>query len=173
MILLLSGIDRDALEDAFLVGKKTRSLALPLVHESDDAFVANLLEVVPRPAAAKSVLQVLLAHADEVEADSRDRLFRDELVQPLFEAVDGARVEVDRGLVLAGLESVAQGRYDDAVVVDAARHLDEQVGRLDLGAVADRQPGRVDGRADPDPADRRGGAANRAAAQRDRDAARR
>lgn len=66
-VLVLSGVAEDAIDSHDLLGTKTRALALPLVHETDQAFVANLLQAAPAAMPHKSVLQVLLAHADAVE----------------------------------------------------------------------------------------------------------
>lgn len=140
-VQLLAGIDPASLDDDLLVGKKTRSLALPLVHETDQAFVRNLLEEVPAPAAAKSVLQVLLAHAREVEADTRDRLVPTDFLGVVIEAVAGSRVDVDKQLVTDAMSAVLEGQaFDDPIVSEAAKHVDEAVGRLDLGVVAARNP---------------------------------
>ncbi len=140
-IELLAGIDPASLDDDLLVGKKTRSLALPLVHETDQEFVKNLLEDVPRPAAAKSVLQVLLAHAREVEADARGKVVPPDFLDITREAVASSRVEVDRQLVIGALGAVLEGRaFDDPVVAEAAQQVDRAVGRLDLGTVAARIP---------------------------------
>ena len=142
-------------------------------HESDNAFVANLLEVVPRPAAAKSVLQVLLAHAREVEADSRDRLVP-RRAGPAVAARRStrARADVDRELVAGRPRSrAAQGRSTTAWSSTRPDTSTSRSAGSTLGAVADRHPVAVAGPADRCPADRRGRAANRAAAQRDRDAA--
>ncbi len=138
---LLAGIDPESLDDDLLVGKKTRSLALPLVHETDQEFVRNLLEEVPAPAAAKSVLQVLLAHAREVEADTRGRLVPREFISMVREAVASTPLEVDRELVIGAMDTVLEGgAFDDPVVAEAAQRVDEVVGRLDLGLVAARTP---------------------------------
>lgn len=138
-LLLLAGVDPGALDDNDLLGKKTRSLALPLVDPSDGAFVANLLEAVPRPAPHRSVLQVLLAHAAELERHNRETLVPPEMHGVLKEAVDATRVEVDRGLVQAALDVVLEARaFDDPIVAEAADHIGERVGRLDKRAVADR-----------------------------------
>jgi hypothetical protein len=140
-IELLAGIDPASLDDDLLVGKKTRSLALPMVHETDQAFVKNLLQEVPAPAAAKSVLQVLLAHAREVEADTRGRLVPPDFLGVVREAVASSRVEVDKELVIGAMSAVLEGQaFDDPIVSEAAKHVDEAVGRLDLGVVAARNP---------------------------------
>lgn len=139
-ILLLSGVSPDSLEDGLLIGKKTRTLALPLVDPTDQEFVRNLLEPVPAPASPKSVLQVLLAHAYELAEDARNNVLHPDYLGPLFGAVDGATVDIDRNVVTAALDAVANGAYDDGAVVEAGRHLDRAVGRLDLGAVRARNP---------------------------------
>lgn len=139
-ILVLSGVSPDSLEDGLLIGKKTRSLALPLVDPTDQEFVRNLLEAVPAPASPKSVLQVLLAHAHELAEDAKNTVLHPEFVAPLFGAVDGATVDIDRNVVMAALDAVANGAFDDGSVVEAGRHLDRAVGRLDLGAVRARNP---------------------------------
>ncbi|HYI60042.1 MAG TPA: hypothetical protein VEX66_17875 [Microlunatus sp.] len=138
---LITGVTEDALDDQFLVGKKTRTLALPLVHESDGEFIANLLEPVPRPAAAQSVLQVLLAHADGISRDSIGRVATPELIDgPLRAAVQETSTDIDRDLVGQALEAVQAGALDDALVFEAERQISERVGVLDERLVAARQP---------------------------------
>lgn len=141
-LLLLAGVDDGSLDDdQHLLGKKTRTLALPLVHDTDGAFVANLLEQAPARMAHRSVLQVLLAHAAEVERHNRETLAPRELHGLLREAIDGARVEVDRGLMLNALDAVLEGQaFDDPIVGEAADHVAERIGRLDRRIVADRNP---------------------------------
>ena len=70
---LLVGVGEAGIENNFLTGKKTRTLALPLVDDTDQEFVARLLDGI-RPGAPKSVLQVLLLHADAVNADAVNRV---------------------------------------------------------------------------------------------------
>ena len=138
---LITGVHSDALDDQFLVGKSTRTLALPLVHASDAAFIANLLEPVPAPAAAQSVLQVLLAHADAISRESIGRIAPPELIGgPLRAAVLETTTDIDRDLVVQGLDAVQAGVFDDGLVIDAERQIGERVGVLDQRLVAARQP---------------------------------
>ena len=139
-VLLLSGVDDSALDEHHQLGKKTRTLALPLVHETDGAFIAGLLQRVPPPMAHRSVMQVLLAHAVEVERHDREVLAPPELDGLLREAVGGAHVEVDRDLVLGALDAVRGEAFDAEIVTAAAAHLTARVGRLDTRTVADRHP---------------------------------
>ncbi|MEP7113915.1 MAG: hypothetical protein ABI862_11660, partial [Ilumatobacteraceae bacterium] len=94
-VSLLAGVGNESLENNLLTGKATRTLALPLVDDSDVAFLKNLLEPVPAPASHRSVLQVLLAHADAI-----NRHLLDKLASP--EAMDGtlraAIVETTTGI---------------------------------------------------------------------------
>lgn len=138
---LITGVHEDALADQLLVGKKTRTLALPLAHESDPAFLTNLLEPVPAPAAPQSVLQVLLAHADAISRESVDRVANRQLIDgPLRAAVLETATEIDRDLVIQGLEAVQGGAFDDGVIQEAERQIGERVGVLDERLIAARQP---------------------------------
>lgn len=138
---VLAGVEIGPLDDAVSLGKKTRSLALPLVHETDTAFVAGLLEPEPAPMPHRSVLQVLLAHAAEVERHHRGSLAPPEMHGRLREATDGAHADFDRGLVFGALDAVFEAQaFDDPIVAEAAEHLTERLGRLDMHALADRHP---------------------------------
>ena len=141
-LLLLSGITDDELDAHDLLGTKIRNLALPLVHESDLAFVANLLRDVPAPMTHRSVLQVLLAHADAVERHARSSVATPEMQGTLREVVGAAEANVDRDLLIQALDTVftpGAAGHDD-VVGRAADHVVENVGRLDSRIVADRHP---------------------------------
>ena len=138
---IVAGVGNEALENNLLTGKATRTLALPLVAPSDVVFIENLLEQTPRPAAQESVLQVLLAHADAVSRHSLDGTVDPEIRGDLLRsAVIETVTDVDREMVVAGLEAVQEERFDDGLLLDAARHIDDRIGRLDYRAVADRHP---------------------------------
>jgi hypothetical protein len=140
-LLVLMGVDSDELDARHLLGKKTRSLALPLVDESDSVFIANLLQPNSAQDVPRSVLQVLLAHGREVERHNRESLAPPELYPKLRGAVEGAHVEIDRDLVYRALDAVLEhGEFDDRSVASAAEQLTETVGRLDKRAIADRNP---------------------------------
>ncbi|MEO5819721.1 MAG: hypothetical protein ABIT71_04395, partial [Vicinamibacteraceae bacterium] len=140
-LLILSGVSADALDERHLLGTKTRTLALPLVHESDSAFIRSLLLPNPPPMRHQSVLQVLLAHADAVDRHARDTAAPVEMHGVLREAIVNTRTEVDRELLVRALDSVLEREaIDEAVVTKAAAHVAEQVGRLDTRVVADRFP---------------------------------
>jgi hypothetical protein len=140
-LLILSGIADDQLDQHALLGTKTRSLALPLVDETDQAFVANLLLPVPQPMPHKSVLQLLLAHAHAIEQHSRASIVAPELRGLLREAIAATETDVDRGLLDAALDAAFEPRQgSDRVVAQAAHAVTRSVGRLDLRAVADRHP---------------------------------
>ncbi|MGI8457661.1 MAG: hypothetical protein ACR2LI_06080 [Propionibacteriaceae bacterium] len=130
-VTLLAGVGNDALEDNLLTGKKTRTLALPLVDASDPEFASRLADDAPTDP-PRSVLQVLLAHADAVNADAITRVAAPEALDgTLRAAVNETRTDVDRDLVTSALQAVQAGAFDDGVVLDASRHLDERVGVLD------------------------------------------
>ncbi len=87
------------------------------------------------------MLQVLLAHADAINRHDLDRLASPEALDgTLRAAVAETRTDVDRDLVAEGLRAVQAGAYDDGLVVEAARHIDERVGVLDARTLADRHP---------------------------------
>lgn len=139
-LLVLSGVADDALDSHDILSGKTRALALPLVDDTDLAFVANLLVSVPKNMRPKSVLQVLLAHAAAVEEHARDSVAAPDTRAFLREAI-AARTDVNQELVIAALEStLGPERTDDGLVAKAAEHVTKQVGRLDLRMVADRHP---------------------------------
>jgi hypothetical protein len=139
-LLLLSGVADDALDSHALLGSKTRSLALPLVHESDLAFVAGLLQPQPPHMEHRSVLQVLLAHADAVERHQRATAAPANMRDLLREAITTTRAEVDRDLLVSALDTALEGGFDNAVVTKAAEHVTTRVGRLDRRMIADRHP---------------------------------
>ena len=140
-VLILSGVADDSLDEHHLLGSKTRTLALPLVHESDAAFIAALLLPDPPPMQPKSVLQVLLAHADAVDRHARETLAPPAMHGLLREAVASTHAEVDRELLVRALDTVLErGPVDDGVVDKAAEHVAARIGRLDTRAVADRYP---------------------------------
>jgi hypothetical protein len=140
-LLVLSGVADDALDEHHLLGSKTRTLALPLVHESDPEFVAGLLQPDPPAMPHRSVLQVLLAHADAVQRHVQSTFAPPEMAGLLRSAVSESRVELDRDLVMPALDAVLeQGVLDHPIVAHAEAHLTERVGRLDTRKVADRHP---------------------------------
>jgi hypothetical protein len=139
-LLVLSGVADDALDSHYILGGKTRTLALPLVHETDLAYVANLLAGEPQIMDAKSVLQVLLAHAAAVEAHARDSVVARDTHGLLRETIAG-RADIDQQLVSDALEAaLAPERRDAGLVAKAAEHVTRTAGRLDLRMVADRHP---------------------------------
>ena len=140
-LLILSGVADDALDNHDILGSKTRTLALPLVHDTDAAFVTNLLAPTPAAMIHKSVLQVLLAHADAVERHSRASVAAPESQGVLREVLAGNQVDLDRNLVQSAFEAAfapAPGSSD--LIAKAAEHLSAKVGRLDPRMVADRNP---------------------------------
>lgn len=140
-LLLLSGVADDALDDHDLLGAKTRTLALPLVHETDVAFVQGLLTPDPPAMPHKSVLQVLLAHADAVDRHARTSVATPDMRGVLREALATADVGANRDLIAAALEtSWSADRIDTRLVEEAAQHVTEVAGRLDRRALADRHP---------------------------------
>jgi hypothetical protein len=139
-LFVLSGVADDALDSHDVLAGKTRPLALPLVDDTDLAFIANLLASPPGGMRPKSVLQVLLAHAAAVEEHARDSVAAPN-TQGLLRETIAARADIDRDLVFTALESVlGPARTDDRLVAQAAEHVTKQVGRLDLRVVADRHP---------------------------------
>ncbi|MEU1960568.1 hypothetical protein [Nocardia sp. NPDC019304] len=139
-LLLLAGVADNALDDNDLLGAMTRSLALPLAHDSDPAFVEALLRGEP-PGGPKSVLQVLLAHAAAVEQHARDSVLPAGRAGLLHEIIGESRTDFDRDLVGAAVDSLLEGRgWDDPMVSAAAVHIEERVGRLDPRTIADRNP---------------------------------
>jgi hypothetical protein len=139
-LLVLAGVADDALDSHYILGGKTRTLALPLAHDSDPAFIVNLLAPAPASMRPKSVLQVLLAHAAAVEQHARAEVAAPDTQGLLHEAVL-ARADVDHELITAALASaLGPDRTDDALVAKAADHLAARAGRLDLRVVADRHP---------------------------------
>ena len=134
---LVAGVELGEIGSNDLLGGKTRTLALPLVHESDGRFVANLLAPAPQPLEPVSVLQVLLSHAAEFERDSRERLGTSPVVR---EAIGALPVELDRQLLVGAYDAIEKQAFDDRRVDLAARAIENQVGRLDMRAVADRHP---------------------------------
>lgn len=139
-LLVLSGVADDALDSHFILSNKTRTLALPLVEDTDLAFVANLLAPAPRNMRGKSVLQVLLAHAAAVAEHERDSIAAPE-ARALLRDTIVEHANIDRELVATALESaLGPERTDDQLVAKAAEHVTKTVGRLDLRMVADRHP---------------------------------
>jgi hypothetical protein len=134
---LVAGVEWGEVGSNDLLGDKTRTLALPLVHESDGRFVANLLAPAPQPLAPLSVLQVLLSHAAEFERDSRERLGQSPLVR---EAIGAMRVDADRDLLVGAYDAIEAQAFGDPRVDLAATAIEKQMGRLDMRAVADRHP---------------------------------
>lgn len=137
---LVGGVEWGEVGSNDLLGKNTRTLALPLVHETDNQFILNLLASTPLPdAAPASVLQVLLAHAAEVERDNREKLVAPELKTTVREAINGLHLE-DHTLLLDAYEAVQAQKFDDSSVEAAASALTKEVGRLDMRVLADRHP---------------------------------
>lgn len=140
-LLILSGVADDALDDHDLLGTKTRSLALPLVHESDLTFIAGLLRPNPPRMQHRSVLQVLLAHAHAVDRHAREAVAAPGMHGLLREAVVSNEVDLDRDLLVRALDVVLAGEAaGDDVVGRAAEHVTERVGRLNSRVIADRHP---------------------------------
>jgi hypothetical protein len=138
---LLAGVGDEAVEHNFLTAKKTRSLALPLVHPTDGDFIFNLLETNPAPAPHRSVLQVLLAHADEVSRHAVESIAPREALDGIFrEAISATRTDVEPELVTGALEAVRAGAFDDGLVADAAGHIADRLGPFDARILADRHP---------------------------------
>lgn len=139
-LLVLSGVADDALDSHFILAGKTRTLALPLVDDTDLAFIANLLAPAPQNVRPKSVLQVLLAHAQAVAEHERDSVAAADSLPLLREAI-ADRPDIDRELVATALESaLGPERTNDRLVAKAAEHVTNSAGRLDLRRVADRHP---------------------------------
>ena len=140
-LLILMGVDSGALDARHLLGKKTRSLALPLVDESDNAFIANLLQPDPGPETPRSVLQVLLAHAREVEQHNRESLASPEHHSKLRDVVEATHIEINRDRMYGALDATLEGGdVDNRMFAKAASELTKAVGRLDKRPIADRNP---------------------------------
>ena len=140
-LLILSGVADDALDDHDLLGTKTRTLALPLVHESDLQFIGGLLQPNPPPMRHQSVLQVLIAHADAVDRHARATVAPPEMHGILREAIASNQAELDGDLLLRALDVVLLDEaFGDDVVAAAAEHVHERVGRLDKRVIADWYP---------------------------------
>jgi hypothetical protein len=146
-VLILSGVAPDAIAEHELLGTKTRTLALPLVHESDVAFVTGLLEPAPPPMAPESVLQVLLAHAAAVDRHAGDSIASAHMHGVLREAIASNTIGVDRDLLTRAFDAVAGQReaggrpaHRNTLVADAAAHVTARAGRLDSRVLADRHP---------------------------------
>src|SRR5205814_1700278 len=103
-------------------------------------FIAGLLEPDPPGRIHRSVLQVLLAHADAVERHNRATLAPPELHDRLRVAITETRVDVDRRLLVSALDSVLAGEEFNDRIFDAAQHVTDRAGRLDTRAVTDRHP---------------------------------
>jgi len=137
---LVVGVEPEDPGPKHLLGNTTRALPLPLVDDSDTAFVQALIDDGP-PMAHKSVLQVLLAHAAETERHNAAALAAPETHAILREAFDGRELDLDVHLVVPALNGVmGRGRLDPAAVARAAAHVTERAGRLDWRTVADRHP---------------------------------
>ncbi|HET7697799.1 MAG TPA: hypothetical protein VFK57_18950 [Vicinamibacterales bacterium] len=146
-VLILSGVSPDAITEHELLGTKTRSLALPLVHESDPAFVRGLLQPEPPAVPAESVLQVLLAHAAEVDRHTSASIATLQMHGVLREAIASNTVGVDGDLTTRAFDAVVAQRSGGALaasretlVADAAAHVAARAGRLDTRILADRHP---------------------------------
>lgn len=145
-LLLLSGVADDAISEGDLLGTKTRALALPLVDEADPAFVKSLLEPGGLPPPATSVLQVLLAHAAEVDRQARDLVATPSMHGLLREAIASNRSDVDRDVVMRAFDAVIEQRPGerragvDRLVAEAGAHIDARVGVLDRRTLDDRHP---------------------------------
>src|SRR5512144_3027648 len=140
-LLILAGVADDQLDQHGVLGTKTRTLALPLVHETDPHFVGGLLQPDPTRMPPKSVLQVLLAHACALEQHSRASIVAPEMRGVLREAIASTETEIDRGLLNGALDAAFEPRAgNDRVVAQAAHAVTRSVGRLDLRGIADRHP---------------------------------
>jgi hypothetical protein len=146
-VSILSGVPEDALTETELLGTKTRSLALPLVHESDLDFVKGLLQPAPPHMTHHSVLQVLLAHAFAVDRYASDSVATSEMRGILREAVASNTAGVDRDLVTRAFDAVSEhgaaggpGSAAQALIADATAHVATSVGHLDHRVLADRYP---------------------------------
>jgi hypothetical protein len=140
-LLILAGVAGDELDQNGILGTKTRNLALPLAHETDQAFLAGLLQPNPPHMPHKSVLQVLLAHAHAIEQHSRTSIVAPEMRGVLREAIAATETNIDRGLINAALDAAFEPRAGgDRVVAEGAHAVMRSVGRLDLRALADRHP---------------------------------
>lgn len=140
-LLLLAGVADADLDDTDKLGTKSRALALPLVHETDQAFVAALLEPDPPRMRHESVLQVLLAHAASMEAHARGAVVAPEARGVLQEAIGATEADFDRELVRRALDAAFETPgADDGLLAKAAEEVTARVGRLDARALADRHP---------------------------------
>jgi hypothetical protein len=146
-VLILAGVSEGAITDNELLGTRTRSLALPLVHESDLEFVKGLLQPVPPRMAHQSVLQVLLAHAYEVDHHACDSIATAEMHGTLRDAIASNTAGVDRDLVTRAFDTVSEHgairppeSAADSLVAEAAAHVTARVGQLDQRILADRHP---------------------------------
>ena len=144
---VISGVPQDALDAHQLLTPKTRSLALPLVHDSDQVFLAGLLQPVPPLQKAQSVLQVLLGHASAADEHARDAVVSVATHGMLRQAIMVNSAGVDRDLVARAFDAVSAHGPDAAnagaahsIVHEAALHVEAMVGTLDLRALADRNP---------------------------------
>ena len=104
-MLILSGVPEEAITENDLLGTKTRTLALPLVHESDIKIVSVLLQQTPASIAPQSVLQVLLAHAAEVDRHARESVASAEMHGLLRQAIASNTVGVDRQLLTRAFDA--------------------------------------------------------------------
>jgi hypothetical protein len=140
-LLVLSGVANDALDEHDLLSTKTRGLALPLVHDTDQAFITAMLLPNPPLQVPKSVLQVLLAHAQALEQHSRESVATPDMKGLLHESIGSANVEIDRDFVARALDTAFDPRKSDQQLVAAAADVvTRAVGRLDVLALADRHP---------------------------------
>lgn len=146
-LLLVAGVAEDAIGDGDVLGTKTRSLALPLVHDSDREFLTGLLQSAPSLPRHQSVLQVLLAHAYEADRHARESVASADTHAVLREAIISNTAGIDRDLLGRAFDAVSAHGFDAArvgavhsVVGEAARHVAAAVGALDLRALADRNP---------------------------------
>lgn len=140
-LLILAGVDDDELDQHDHLGTKTRTLALPLAHESDQEFVSGLLEADPPAMPAKSVLQVLLAHAHALEEHSRATVVSPEFHGVLRSAITETETDIDRDLLNQALDAALNQRWDGSrIIAHVADAITDSVGRLDPRAVADRHP---------------------------------
>jgi hypothetical protein len=139
-VLILSGVPEEAITENDLLGTKTRTLALPLAHESDLKFVAGLLQPTPPSMAPQSVLQVLLAHAAEVDRHARESVASAEMHDLLRQAIASNTVGVDRQLLTRAFDAVVERVALQSIGADASAHLAARVGQLDVRVLADRHP---------------------------------
>jgi hypothetical protein len=93
----------------------------------------------------RSVLQVLLAHAYEVDRHTRDSVANAEMHGVLREAIQSNTVGLDRDLVTSAFDaattrSAPGGRNTTRLVSEARAHVEGRVGQLDPRVLADRHP---------------------------------